>query len=166
MINDEIGELSEKIKSKKMKLLELTSRLIDVDNITIENEINNAIKKESEKLSQLIKIKSMNIVNNENHNYLKNNIGGIQEQYYHDKNINIKRENQHLNIIFKNNSSVATVKCKSNDKISDLIEIYKSKANIHYNKEHNIYLFAGRELNPNSKVFQVKLFNGSVINEL
>ena len=63
-----------------MKLLELTSRLIDVDNITIENEINNAIKKESEKLSQLIKIKSMNIVNNENHNYLKNNIGGIQEQ--------------------------------------------------------------------------------------
>ena len=67
-----------------MKLLELTSRLIDVDNITIENEINNTIKKESEKLSQLIKIKSMNIVNNENHNYLKNNIGGIQEQYYHD----------------------------------------------------------------------------------
>ena len=79
MINVEIDELSEKIKSKKMKLLELTSRLIDVDNITIENEINNTIKKESEKLSQLIKIKSMNIENNENHNYLKNNIGGIQE---------------------------------------------------------------------------------------
>ena len=46
--------------------------------ITIENEINNTIKKESGKLSQLLKIKSINIVNNENHNYLKNNIGGIQ----------------------------------------------------------------------------------------
>ena len=80
MINDEIGELSEKIKSKKMKLLELTSRLIDFDNITIENEINNTIKKESGKLSQLLKIKSINIVNNESHNYLKNNIGGIKEQ--------------------------------------------------------------------------------------
>ena len=78
MINVEIDELSEKIKSKKMKLLELTSRLIDVDNITIENEINNTIKKESGKLSQLLKIKSINIVNNESHNYLKNNIGGIQ----------------------------------------------------------------------------------------
>ena len=91
MINDEIGELSEKIKSKKMKLLELTSRLIDVDNITIENEINNAIKKESEKLSQLIKIKSMNIVNNENHNYLKNNIGGIQSNIIMIKILILKR---------------------------------------------------------------------------
>ena len=91
MINDEIGELSEKIKSKKMKLLELTSRLIDVDNITIENEINNTIKKESGKLSQLLKIKSINIVNNESHNYLKNNIGGIQSNIIMIKILILKR---------------------------------------------------------------------------
>ena len=48
--------------------------------ITIKNEINNTIKKESGKLSQLLKIKSINIVNNESHNYLKNNIEVIQEQ--------------------------------------------------------------------------------------
>ena len=74
-----------------MKLLELTSRLIDVDNITIENEINNAIKKESEKLSQLLKIKSINIVNNESHNYLKNNIGGIQSNIIMIKILILKR---------------------------------------------------------------------------
>ena len=59
--------------------------------ITIENEINNTIKKESEKLIQLIKIKSMNIVNNESHNYLKNNIGGIQSNIIMIKILILKR---------------------------------------------------------------------------
>ena len=65
--------------------------IIYAGNITIENEINNTIKKESGKLSQLLKIKSINIVNNESHNYLKNNIGGIQSNIIMIKILILKR---------------------------------------------------------------------------
>ena len=160
--------IQQNINFQKTKLLNLINNLINTQLINQEIYINNEIKKESELLVSFLIEKqkyviSQNSINNNNINpflmpqpnlmmnapqmninpikipqveIIDNNLNSL-ENANEKKVINIKFEQSHSGKIY-------VVQCFGNDRICDVIEMYRKKAN-DYND--NFFLFNMRDMN-------------------
>ena len=160
--------IQQNINFQKTKLLNLINNLINTQLINQEIYINNEIKKESELLSSFLIEKqkyviSQNSINNNiinpflmpQPNLMMNapqmNINPIkipQVEIIDDNLNNLENANQKnvLNIKFEQTHSgnKYLVQCFDNDRICDVIEMYRKKAN-DYND--NFFIFDSREIN-------------------
>ena len=160
--------IQQNINFQKTKLLNLINNLINTQLINQEIYINNEIKKESELLVSFLIEKqkyviSQNSINNNNINpflmpqpnlmmnapqmninpikipqveIIDNNLNSLENA--NEKKVNnIKFEQSHSGKIY-------TVRCFGNDRICDVIEMYRKKAN-DYND--NFFLFNMRDMN-------------------
>ena len=177
--------IQQNINFQKTKLLNLINNLINTQLINEEIFINNEIKKESELLASLLIEKqnyliSQNVMNNNNINpFLMNqpnlmmnapqmNINPIQipQAQIIDKNLNnLENANQNkvINIIFLQEYSKKSfvINCFDNDRISDIIKLYRKKAN-DYND--NFFMYNSKDLNKsNSTLNELKIYNTSLI---
>jgi len=159
--------IQQNINFQKTKLLNLINNLINTQLINQEIYINNEIKKESELLSSFLIEKqkyviSQNSINNNiinpflmpQPNLMMNapqmNINPIKIPQVEiiDNNLNnLENANQKnvLNIKFQSHSGyIYLVQCFDNDRICDVIEMYRKKAN-DYND--NFFLFNNGDMN-------------------
>ena len=160
--------IQQNINFQKTKLLNLINNLINTQLINQEIYINNEIKKESELLSSFLIEKqkyviSQNSINNNiinpflmpQPNLMMNapqmNINPIKIPQVEiiDNNLNSlenANEKKVNNIKFEQSHSgkIYTVRCFGNDRICDVIEMYRKKAN-DYND--NFFLFNMRDMN-------------------
>ena len=152
---------------RKKQIFNLSNKLFSEPNIFIQKAINDQIKIECEKLTYLINLKLMNISMNGNFNQMQN-IGGNNKNNNHiiNNDINLNMNKPILNIVFKNEiDGCITVKCQIHNKISELIEIYKNKIRDYKNEiGPKKYYTNGKRIYPDMKVYEAKLFNGSIIN--
>ena len=155
------------ISERKKQIFNLANKLFSEPNIFIQKAINDQIKIECEKLTYLINLKSMNISMNGNFNQMQN-IGGINknDNQIINNDINLNMNKPILNIVFKNEiDGCITVKCQIHNKISELIGIYENKIRDNTNEiKSKKYYTNGKRIYPDMKVYEAKLFNGSIIN--
>ena len=167
--------IQQNINFQKTKLLNLINNLINTQLINQEIFINNEIKKESELLSSFLIEKqkyviSQNSINNNiinpflmpQPNLMMNapqmNINPIkipQVEIIDDNLNNLENANQKyvLNIKFEQlySRNIYLVQCFDNDRICDVIEMYRKKAN-DYND--NFFLFNMRDMNGLAKTLK------------
>ena len=165
----------------KTKLMNLINNLINTQLINEEININNEIKKESEFLNSLLNIKQnflMNQNNNNNFNpfmfppnpiinapQMNLNMNQFQfnpQQMNNNYNENYNEQNWDLLFYNTHTTKITPVKCNKNDKLSEVIEKYKNKANDYNN---NLYIFSGNILNDslNSTINDCSLYDKSKI---
>ena len=177
--------IQQNINFQKSKLLNLINNLINNQIINQEIFINNEIKKESELLASFLIEKqnfliNQNVMNNNNinpflmsqPNLMMNapqmNINTVQipQARIIDKNLNnLENANQNkvINIQFLQEYSkkIFVINCFDNDRISDIIKLYRKKAN-DYND--NFFIYNMRDLNgSNSTLNELKIYNNSQI---
>ena len=153
----------QEIYMHKTKLMNLINNLINTQLINEEININNEIKKESEFLNSLLNIKQ-NFLMNQNNNFNFNpfmlppnpiinapqmNLNMNQFQFNPQKmnnnyNKNYNEKKWDLLFVDSQSSKTTTIHCNKNDKISEVIEKYKNKANDYNN---NLYTLKGKILN-------------------
>ena len=172
----------QEIYTHKTKLMNLVNNLINTQLINEEININNEIKKESEFLNSLLNIKQ-NFLMNQNNNFIFNavmfpsnpiinapqmnlNMNQFQfnpQQMNNNHNENYNEQNWDLFFLDSHTSKITTIYCNKNDKISEVIEKYKNKANDYNN---NLYIFNGKILNSslNSKIIDFGIYNRGRIN--
>ncbi len=175
----------QEIYMHKNKLMNLINNLINTQLINEEININNEIKKVSEFLNSLLNIKQNFLMNqiNQNNNINLNfipfmpqlnpmmnapemNLNMNQLQFNPQQiNNNIDNYNENfLDLFFFNTETckTTTVNCNKKDKISEVIEKYKIKANDHNN---NKYIWNAKLLNEslNSTVINFGLCNQAKI---
>ena len=178
-------QLQSEINLHKAKLNNLTNNLINTQSINEEININNEIKKECEFINSLLNIKQNNLMNQNNLNYNNNNLNPFmlqQNSISNDQqmNLNVNQFNfnphQQIHNNFKNGNLIqilflndrtgklTVITCNPFEKVSELIEKYKYKAN-DYDKD-TYFVFNGKILNKdlNSKLNDFGLTNGSKIN--
>ena len=177
--------IQQNINFQKTKLLNLINNLINNQIINQEIFINNEIKKESELLASFLIEKqnfliNQNVMNNNNinpflmsqPNLMMNapqmNINPVQipQVQIIDKNLNnLENANQNkvINVIFLQEYSKKSfvINCFDNDRISDIIKLYRKKAN-DYND--NFFLYNMEDLNgSNSTLNELKICDNSLI---
>ena len=177
--------IQQNINFQKSKLLNLINNLINNQILNQEIFINNEIKKESELLASFLIEKqnfliNQNVMNNNNinpflmsqPNLIMNapqmNINPVQipQVQIIDKNLNnLENANQNkvINIKFlqENSGKIFVINCFDNDRISDIIKLYRKKAN-DYND--NFFIYNMRDLNgSNSTLNELKIYNNSQI---
>ena len=175
----------QEIYMHKNKLMNLINNLINTQLINEEININNEIKKVSEFLNSLLNIKQNFLMNqiNQNNNINLNfipfmpqlnpmmnapemNLNMNQLQFNPQQiNNNIDNYNENfLDLFFFNTETckTTTVNCNKKDKISEVIEKYKIKANDHNN---NGYIWNTKLLNESlsSTVVDFGLYNQAKI---
>ena len=161
--------IQQEINNHKTKLMTLINNLINTQLLNEEVSINNEIKKESECLISLLNIKQntlmnqININNNMNFNpfmiqpnlMMANiqpiNMNQMQQQMIMNNFKNIQNNNEDnnyfLNITFIHTSGKRTVvQIKPNEKVSEMIEKYRKKAN-DYNPK-TLFWYNGKKLIP------------------
>ena len=163
----------QEIMLHKNKLFVLINNLINTQLINDEIYINNEIKKVSEFLNSLLNIKlsllnQINQINNFNNvlnfnqcinqpNLINNmppmNINIVQQPLIQN-NLNDISNNEYndfiINVTFIHVTGKRTnIVCKSNEKLNEIIEKYRSKAN---DNKNNYFLYNGEKLNPFSNV--------------
>ena len=178
-------QLQSEINFHKTKIYNLINNLINTQLINEEININNEIKKVSEFLNSLLNIKQNFLMNqiNQNNNINLNfipfmpqlnpmmnapemNLNMNQLQFNPQQiNNNIDNYNENfLDLFFFNTETCKTtiVNCNKKDKISEVIEKYKIKANDHNN---NKYIWNAKLLNEslNSTVINFRLCNQAKI---
>ena len=159
-------EILQNIILQKQKLLNLINNLINSQLVNQEIFINKEIKKESDLLNFLLIEKQKLFMNqmemNNNidpffmfqpnlmmniHNQMNINPNHMPTEQMQNKNINNKiDQNKIINVKFEQKSTgkIYVIYCNKNDRISDIIELYKKKSN-NYNNNH--FLFNNRRLN-------------------
>ena len=168
------------IFNHKTKLLNLINNLINTQLVQEEIFINNEIKKESEYLSSLLNSKQITLMNqiNQNNNLNFNpllfqpnmmmnlpqmNINQMVQNDFNPEN-NQKNNEQIINVKFIKdniNSKLLVFHCSPNEKISDVIEKYRKKAN-DYNE--NFFVFNNEQIgNLTSTLSQIGIKNQSTI---
>ena len=177
--------IQQNINFQKTKLLNLINNLINTQLINQEIYINNEIKKESELLVSFLIEKqkyviSQNSINNNNinpflmpqPNLMMNapqmNINPIKIPQVEiiDNNLNSlenANEKKVINIKFEQlySGKIYIVQCFDNDRICDVIEMYRKKAN-DYND--NFFLFNMKDMNGLAKTLNdIGIFNSSLI---
>ena len=176
--------IQQEINNHKTKLKTLINNLINTQLLNEEVSINNEIKKESECLISLLNIKQntlmnqININNNMNFNpfmiqpnlMMANiqpiNMNQMQQQIimnnFNNMETNNELNNCFLNIKFSNVSGNKTlVLSKPNEKVSEVIEKYRKKANDYdYN---SLFLINNKKLIPQLTVSEAGLIDGSEI---
>ena len=173
--------IQQEINIHKTKLMTLINNLINTQLINQEISINNEIKKESECLISLLNIKQnilmnpININNNMNLNrfmiqpnlMMANiqpiNMNQMQQQMILNNFNNIQNNNGDnnciINITFIDDFGKKTVvQIKTNEKISEMIEKYRKKAN-DYNPK-TLFLYNGKKLIPHLTAIEVGLVDG------
>ena len=175
-------QLQSEINLHKAKLNNLTNNLINTQSINEEININNEIKKECEFINSLLNIKQNNLMsqNNLNNNYNLNPFLLQQNSILNDQQMNLKMDRFNLSpqqlfnnykngnlidiLFFHDHTGKLTlITCNPFEKISELIEKYKYKAN-DYDKD-TYFVFNGAILNKdlNSKLNDFGLTHGSKI---
>ena len=173
--------IQQEINIHKTKLMTLINNLINTQLINQEISINNEIKKESEFLISLLNIKQnilmnpININNNINLNpfmfqpnlIMANiqpiNMNQMPQQMIMNNFNNIQKNNgdnnYFLNITFIHTSGKKTVaQIKLNEKVSEMIEKYRKKAN-DYNPK-TLFLYNGKRLIPSLTASENGLADG------
>ena len=176
--------IQQEINIHKTKLITLINNLINTQLINEEISINNEIKKESECLISLLNIKQNTLMNQINMNNNMNfnpfmiqpnlmipnfqpiNMNQMQQQMIMNNFNNIQNNNYDnnffLNLTFIDDSGKETiVQTNPNEKVSEIIEKYKKKAN-DYNPQ-NLFLHNGKKLVPHLIVSETSLYNGTEI---
>ena len=173
------------INFHKTKLLNLINNLINTQLINQEIDINIEINKESQLLASLLNEKQKYLINQMmiNNNNINNhlmfqqnqmmnapqmdiNLIQMQQPLINDNNMdNLKymNKNEILNIYFKQlvTGNLYLINCCDNDRISDVIEKYRQKAN-DYNDNH--FLFNGKIINDlNYTLNEMHIFEQSEI---
>ena len=84
------------------------------------------------------------------------------------KNINENKFNQnYIYIIFKlqseygRNNKLTTILCYSDDKVSDIIEKFRNKANVH--DDNRQFIYNAKELNPSLSLAEAGFLHNSII---
>ena len=159
-------EILQNIIFQKQKLLNLINNLINSQLVNQEIFINKEIKKESDLLNILLIEKQKLFMNQMEMNnnidpffmfqpnlmmnlppHMNINPNHMPTEQMQNKNINNKiDQNKIINVKFEQKSTGKTyvIYCNKNDRISDIIELYKKKSN-DYNDNH--FLFNNRRLN-------------------
>ena len=151
----------EEIKKYKIKINDLSNKLINTLDINEEIMINNEIKKETEFLLSLLNIKKNEIINLKMNKILNN--GPYNEQ--HPINLNDLITVKFI-IIGQNEKKIGTmvIHCEPNDKLSNIIQRYRNLA-IDDNSKN--FIFKGKELNDNLignlTVAEAGIYNNSEI---
>ena len=175
-------QLQSEINLHKTKLYNLINNLINTQLLNEEITINNEIKRESEFLNSLLNVKQNNLMNQNN---LNNNINLnpflLQQNSMMDgqqMNLNMNGLNlgpQQMNDNYKNGNLIdivflhdytrkmTLVTCSPFEKLSELIEKYKYKANDYNNDTY--FTFNNRTINSalNTKLNDFGLTHGSKI---
>ena len=173
--------IQQEINFHKTKLMTLINNLINTQLINEEISINNEIKKESECLISLLNIKQSTLMNQMNMNNNMNlnpfmiqpnfmmaniepiNMNQMQQQMIINNFKNIQNNNEDnnyfLNITFIHTSGKRTVvQIKPNEKVSEMIEKYRKKAN-DYNPK-TLFLYNGQRLIPSLTASENGLADG------
>ena len=132
------------------------------------NYSNNNIKKN---VNKDIQNKNLNTVNNNTNNnrkdYIKNKRYGKNDEKNYNKNMiyNInydKNKNyNNTNMYYNNSFNKISINCNLNEKISEVINRYRKKANDYYQNES--FINSGRELCPSLTVYQSGITENSSI---
>ena len=166
------------IINHKTKLMNLINNLINTQLVHEEIFINNEIKKESEYLSSLLNSKQIRLMNQNNNNINSN-------PFIFQQNIMMNIPQMHLNQIEQNNfnpennkenneptinvrfiqendhSKIFAIQCNPNEKISDVIEKYRQRADDYL--EDN-FIFNNTQLgNLSSTLSQIGIIDNSLI---
>ena len=157
-------QLQSEINLHKAKLNNLTNNLINTQSINEEININNEIKKECEFINSLLNIKQNNLMSQNNLNNNNNNLNPFmfqQNSILNDQQMNLNvnqfnfNPNQQMNNNYKNGNLIqilllndrthklTTITCNPFEKVSELIEKYKYKAN-DYDKD-TYFVFNNKE---------------------
>ena len=173
---------AKEIQNHKNKLHNLTTRLINTNNIDEETSINNEIKTETEFLSSLLFIKKnelkKNIINDPKQQLLimyqqmKQQQQIMQEQKMQQQKMERQMKEQELkkNIPVKlyinfldreNRKPPIKVVCSSDENVYSIIEKYRKKS-LDYNNK-NIFIFEGKALHPESTLDEAGLTDNSNI---
>jgi len=163
------------INKHKCNISNLSSKLINTSNINEEISINNEIKKESEILVSLLNIK-MNSIMAQNQQMMQfqiqqqmqaqqnmfNQMQNMQNNLLNDNFQNqIELPKNYIDVRFRKKDCEYIIQCNLNDKVSNVIEKYRIKANDRETKVKFIYNLM--YLNPSLTVAEAGLQNNSTI---
>ena len=119
--------IQNQIIHQKSKLMSLIQTLINTKSLKDEREINNQIKKESEYLNSLLDIKENTLSNQIN---INNRIYPTPLIFEQGKIKNDANTLFTINVQFYKTTGITTIlQCKPNEKVSDVINRYRVKAN-------------------------------------
>ena len=166
------------IFNHKTKLLNLINNLINTQLVQEEIFINNEIKKESEYLSSLLNSKQIRLMNQNNNNINSNpfifqqnimmnipqmHLNQIEQNNFNPEN-NQKNNEPTINVRFiqeNDHSKIFAIQCNPNEKISDVIEKYRQRADDYL--EDN-FIFNNAQLgNLSSTLSQIGIKDHSLI---
>ena len=161
------------INKHKCNISNLSRKLINTFNINEEISINNEIKKESEILVSLLNIK-MNSIMAQNQQMMQfqiqqqmqaqqnmfNQMQNMQNNLLNDNFQNqIELPKNYIDVRFRKKDCEYIIQCNLNDKVSNIIEKYRIKANDRETKVKFIY--NAMYLNPSLTVAEAGLKNNS-----
>ena len=166
------------IINHKTKLMNLINNLINTQLVHEEIFINKEIKKESEYLSSLLNSKQIRLMN-QNNNIINSNpfifqqnimmnipqmhLNQIEQNNFNPEN-NQKNNEPTINVRFiqeNDHSKIFTIQCNPNEKISDVIEKYRQRADDYL--EDN-FIFNNAQLgNLSSTLSQIGIKDHSLI---
>ena len=176
----------EEIRKHKNKINELSNKLINIFDVNEEIMINNEIKYETECLLSLLNIKK-NEINNINN---QNNIGQQQQMLAAQLQLQQQQIMAHqqmmqqmenilnnignntlpnilINVNFRVSGSASqpislvNVQCNPEEKVSDIIEKYRNKANDYDDSKK--FIFNAKNLNPNLSLAEAGITNNANI---
>ena len=166
------------IINHKTKLMNLINNLINTQLVHEEIFINNEIKKESEYLSSLLNSKQIRLMNQNNNNINSNpfifqqnimmnipqmHLNQIEQNNFNPEN-NKKNNEPTINVRFiqeNDHSKIFAIQCNPNEKISDVIEKYRQRAD-DYLEDH--FIFNNTQLgNLSSTLSQIGIKDHSLI---
>ena len=175
-------QLQSELNFHKTKLYNLINNLINTQLINEEITINNEIKRESEFLNSLLNAKQNNLMNQNNLNnninlnpflFQQNSMMVGQQMNFNMNGLNLGpqqmidnyKNGNLIDIMFLHDTGKMTlVTCSPFEKVSELIEKYKYKANDYNNNTY--FLFNGSTINMalNTTLIDFGLTHGSKIN--
>ena len=165
----------EEIRKHKNKINELSNKLINIFDVNEEIMINNEIKYETECLLSLLNIKKneINNINNQNNIEQQQMMAQQQEEMMQqmENMLNNIGNNTQLNILINVNFrvsgsasqpiSLVTIQCNPEEKVSDIIEKYRNKANDYDDSKK--FIFNAKNLNPNLSAAEAGITNNANI---
>ena len=157
--------IQQELNEHKYKIKILIDNLINTQNINEEIMLNNEIKNETEFIISLLNIKRNLIMNQmvqgNNMNFNQLNIGcnriGMNQPNIVSNNLNPFIQNQaKMNIIFYRvwdlKGSNINIICSPQDKISDLIQIYRTRLNDY---EKRVFMFNATKIDQVKKISEI-----------
>ena len=157
--------IQQELNEHKYKIKILIDNLINTQNINEEIMLNNEIKNETEFIISLLNIKRNLIMNQmiqgNNMNFNQLNIGcnriGMNQPNIVSNNLNPFIQNQaKMNIIFYRvwdlKGSNINIICSPQDKISDLIQIYRTRLNDY---EKRVFMFNATKIDQAKKISEI-----------